>query len=80
MAHRIAQGGLTRDEARRTRQEDSAPDPRPQPFLFDYQSGDGAFHLRLQFRKSHVSREELAAALRSALREVETGNISSSAA
>jgi ParB family chromosome partitioning protein len=80
MAHRIAQGGLTRDEARRTRQEDSAPDPRPQPFLFDYQSGDGAFHLRLQFRKSHVSREELAAALRSALREVESGNISSSAA
>jgi ParB family chromosome partitioning protein len=80
MAHRIAQGGLTRDEARRTRHEDSAPDPRPQPFLFDYQSGDGAFHLRLQFRKSHVSREELAAALRSALREVETGNISSSAA
>src|SRR3984957_18006536 len=80
MAHRIAQGGRTRDEARRTRQEDSAPDPRPQPFLFDYQSGDGAFHLRLQFRKSHVSREELAAALRSALREVETGNISSSAA
>jgi ParB family chromosome partitioning protein len=80
MAHRIAEGGLTRDEARRTRHEDSAPDPRPQPFLFDYQSGDGAFHLRLQFRKSHVSREELAAALRSALREVETGNISSSAA
>jgi ParB family transcriptional regulator, chromosome partitioning protein len=80
MAHRIAQGGLTRDEARRTRHEDSAPDPRPQPFLFDYQSGDGAFHLRLQFRKSHVSREELAAALRSALREVETGNVSSSAA
>jgi ParB family chromosome partitioning protein len=80
MAHRIAQGGLTRDEARRTRHEDAAPDPRPQPFLFDYQSGDGAFHLRLQFRKSHVSREELAAALRSALREVETGNISSSAA
>ena len=80
MAHRIAQGGLTRDEARRTRHEDSAPDPRPQPFLFDYQSGDGAFHLRLQFRKSHVGREELAAALRVVLREVESGNISSSAA
>jgi ParB family chromosome partitioning protein len=80
MAHRIAQGGLTRDEARRTRHEDSGPDPRPQPFLFDYQSGDGAFHLRLQFRKSHVGREELAAALRLVLREIESGNISSSAA
>jgi hypothetical protein len=34
----------------------------------------------VQFRKSQVSREELASVLRSILREVESGNISSSAA
>jgi ParB family transcriptional regulator, chromosome partitioning protein len=80
MVQRIAQGGLTRDEARRARKEEIASEPRPRPFLFDYEPADAAFHLRLQFRRSHVSREELAAALRSILREIEAGNISSSAA
>ena len=54
--------------------------PRPQPFVFDYEPEDGAFHLRLHFRKSHVSTEELAAALRTILRRLESGSFSSSAA
>jgi hypothetical protein len=33
----------------------------------------------VQFRKSQVSREELAAALRSILRELESGSLASSA-
>ena len=80
MVHRIAQGGLTRDEARKARKQGSGPDSRPQPFLFDYRAQDDAFHVRVQFRKSHVSREELSAALRTILREIESGSISSSAA
>jgi ParB family transcriptional regulator, chromosome partitioning protein len=80
MVHRIAQGGLTRDEARRARKEDVVSESRPQPFVFDYHSGDNAFHLRVQFRKSHVSQEELAAALRVVLREIESGRVASSAA
>jgi len=36
--------------------------------------------LRLQFRKSHVSDEELAGALRAILRQLESGSLSSSAA
>jgi len=80
MVHRIAQGGLTRDEARRARKEETESAPRPQPFVFDYEPEDGSFHLRLQFRKSHVSAEELAAALRAILRRLESGSISSSAA
>jgi ParB family chromosome partitioning protein len=80
MVHRIAQGGLTRDEARKARKQESGPDSRPQPFLFDYRAQDDAFHVRVQFRKSHVSREELSAALRTILREIESGSISSSAA
>ena len=80
MVERIAAGGLSRDEARRERKEEQAPEPRPKPFLFDYQPGDGAFRVRVQFRKSQVSREELAAALRSLLRELESGSLSSTAA
>ena len=80
MVHRIAQGGLTRDEARKARQQQTESAPRPQPFLFDYRAEDESFHVRVQFRKSQVSREELASVLRSILREIESGNISSSAA
>jgi ParB family chromosome partitioning protein len=73
MVQRIAIGGLTRDEARQARKEETQPAPRPQPFVFDYKSPDESFHLRLQFRKSRVSEEELAAALREALRQIESG-------
>jgi ParB family chromosome partitioning protein len=79
MVERIAAGGLSRDEARRERQQENAPEPRPKPFLFDFQPSDGAFRVRVQFRKSQVSREELAAALRSILRELESGSLASSA-
>jgi len=80
MVHRIAQGGLTRDEARRARKDDTESAPRPHPFAFNYQAEDGSFTVRLQFRKSHVSHEELAAALRIVLRQLESGSLSSSAA
>jgi ParB family transcriptional regulator, chromosome partitioning protein len=80
IVRRIAQGGMTRDEARRARKEETESAPRPQPFVFDFEADDGAFRIRLQFRKSHVSTEELAAALRTVLRRLESGSLSSSAA
>jgi ParB family transcriptional regulator, chromosome partitioning protein len=80
MVERIAQGGLTRDQARKVRKEETESAPRPHPFVFEYDSDDESFHLRLQFRKSHVSSDELAAALRAVLRRLESGSISSSAA
>jgi ParB family transcriptional regulator, chromosome partitioning protein len=80
MVQRIDQGGMTRDQARAARKDETAAAPRPQPFTFAYQSDDGAYNLKLQFRKSHVSDEELAAALRAVLRRIESGSISSSAA
>ncbi|MFZ0433540.1 MAG: ParB/RepB/Spo0J family partition protein [Candidatus Acidiferrales bacterium] len=79
MVHRIAQGHLTRDEARQARKEEAAPEPRPQPFVFDYQSEDGSYRVKVQFRKSHVTRDELASVLRGILREVESGARSSAA-
>jgi len=80
IVHRIVQGNLTRDEARKARKEEMESAPRPQPFVFDFESEDGAFRIRLQFRKSHVGNEELAAALRTVLRRLESGSLSSSAA
>jgi ParB family chromosome partitioning protein len=79
MTHRIMHGGLTRDEARRARKEETESAPRPQPFVFNFQPEDGAFRLRLEFRKSHVSQEELAAVLRAVLRQIESGTAASAA-
>ena len=75
--HRIAQGGLTRDEARRERREEKTAGPRPQPFIYNFQPENEAFRLRIQFRKSHVSRDELIATLRSILAALEQGQAGS---
>ncbi len=80
MLQRILQGGLTRDEARRERREEQTAGPRPQPFIFHYQPASEHFRLRIQFRKSHVTREELIATLREILASLEeTGGKADSA-
>jgi ParB family chromosome partitioning protein len=77
--HRIAQAGLTRDEARRERQEDnSSAGPRPQPFIFNFRPENEAFKLRIQFRKSNVSRTELIDSLRNLIEMLEQDGKSSS--
>jgi ParB family chromosome partitioning protein len=68
---RIAQAGLTRDEARRERQEDKNAGPRSQPFIFNFRPENQAFRLRIQFRKSNVSRGELIETLRNLLETLE---------
>ncbi len=75
--HRIAQGGLTRDEARRERQEEKNSGPRPQPFIFNYRPENEGFRLRIQFRKSNVSRDELIDTLRNLLEMLEQDQSSS---
>ena len=74
MLERIVQGGLTRDEARQERRDERTVGPRPQPFIFNFKPENEAFRLRVQFRKSSVSREELIATLRGILEELEHGN------
>ena len=72
MLQRILQGGLTRDEARRERIEDQEEAPhRPQPFIFHWAPENEAFRFRLQFKKSHVSKDELVRTLREILAQVE---------
>jgi len=47
--------------------------------VFNYQADDSAFRLRLEFRKSHVSQEELAAVLRAVLRQIESSSATNAA-
>jgi ParB family chromosome partitioning protein len=71
MFQRILQGGLTRDEARRERREEQTGPQRPQPFIFHFEPQNDAFKFRIQFKKSHVSRDELIATLREILSQLE---------
>jgi ParB family transcriptional regulator, chromosome partitioning protein len=81
MFARILHGGLTRDEARRERQEEQAAPHKPQPFIFHYEPENETFRFRLQFKKSHVSRDELIRTLREILSQLEgAGEADSTAA
>src|SRR5229473_2146642 len=71
MFHRIMQGGLTRDEARRERREEQSGPQRPQPFIFQFEPPAETFKFRIQFKKSHVSRDELISTLREILAQLE---------
>jgi ParB family chromosome partitioning protein len=79
MFAKILQGGLTRDAARQDRNEEKGIAPRPQPFIFQYEPEDEKFKFRLQFKKSHVSREELIRTLRDILEQLEGAESSSAA-
>jgi ParB family transcriptional regulator, chromosome partitioning protein len=68
---RILAGGLTRDEARRERRDEKNSGPRPQPYLFSFEPEDQSFKLRIQFLRSHVSRQELIETLRAVVTELE---------
>jgi hypothetical protein len=65
---RVRRQGMTRDEARAARKPESS---RPRPFEFRFQPVSKEFSISMRFRRSAVSDEELAGALRSALDEVE---------
>ncbi len=71
MIAKILQGGLTRDAARQDRNEDKGVAPRSQPFVFQFEPEDEMFKFRLQFKKSHVTRDELIRTLREILDQLE---------
>ena len=71
MIQRIMQGGLTRDEAKRERQDQVTGPQKPQPFMFQFEPESEEFKFRIQFRKSHVSRDELIRTLRGILSQLE---------
>ncbi|MFN0122245.1 MAG: ParB/RepB/Spo0J family partition protein [Blastocatellia bacterium] len=53
---KIAEQGLTRDEARKVR---GTKQDRPQPFVFRHQPDTREYTFEIKFRRSEVSREEL---------------------
>jgi ParB family transcriptional regulator, chromosome partitioning protein len=71
MFARILESGLTRDEARKVRSDQKEGPQRAQPFIFQYEPENEAFRFRLQFKKSHVSRDELIRTLREILAQLE---------
>jgi ParB family transcriptional regulator, chromosome partitioning protein len=68
---RILQGGLTRDASRQERAEEKNGPQRPQPFIFHFEPENSSFKFRMQFKKSHVSRDELIRTLREILAQLE---------
>lgn len=64
---RVANQGLTRDEARKVRAKKTA---RSQPFSYRYQAANREFVLEVKFRRSSVSQEELIKAMQLAIEEV----------
>ncbi|MFI5098827.1 MAG: ParB/RepB/Spo0J family partition protein [Candidatus Acidiferrales bacterium] len=77
---RILQAGLTRDGARKARSDEKEGPQRAQPFVFQYEPENEAFRFRLQFKKSHVSRDELIRTLREILAQLEGTNEADSTA
>ena len=71
MIERIVAAGMTRDEARSQRRDEKTTGPRPQPFIFNFRSKNEAFRLRMEFRKSNISRYELIETLRSLIETLE---------
>jgi ParB family chromosome partitioning protein len=64
---RVAEQGMTRDEARRARTDRQA---RPQPYVFRHQPETKEYTLELRFRRSSVSRDEMIVVLESLLAEL----------
>ncbi len=64
---RIAERGMTRDEARKARKNKKT---RQQPFVYHYNSPNRDFTLEIKFRRSSVSNEELIAAFESMIEEI----------
>jgi ParB family chromosome partitioning protein len=80
MVAKILAGGLTRDQARKDREGDRPGPQKPQPFIFHYEPENETFKFRLQFKKSHVSRDELIRTLREILAQLEGTEADSTAA
>jgi ParB family transcriptional regulator, chromosome partitioning protein len=65
---RIAEQGLTRDEARKAR---SKKQSRTQPYVYRYQAANREYVLEVKFKRSTVSRDELLKAIQIALEDAE---------
>ncbi len=72
LLERLQKDGATRSDARRLAKETKprAAKGRPKSFVFRFQPRDRAFNLTLQFKKGHVSREEIVKTLAEVVSEL----------
>lgn len=76
LAREITSRGLSRDDAREVRRQEMGPriSPELKPYTFKYASPGKEFSLEVRFRRSSVSPEDVAAALRAAAQSIDGGN------
>jgi ParB family chromosome partitioning protein len=76
LAKEITSRGLTREDAREVRRQEMGPrvTAEAKPYTFKYISPNKDFSLELRFRRSKVERGEVAQALRSAAKNIDSDN------
>ncbi len=71
LIERLQQEGATREVARRVVKQARKPQRgRPKNYVFRFQPKERSFSLSLEFKKSHVPREEIVSALQSVIEEL----------
>ena len=76
LAKEITSRGLTREDAREVRRQEMGPrvTAEAKPYTFKYVSPNKDFNLEIRFRRSKVERGEVAQALRSAAKNIDSDN------
>lgn len=74
LAKEITSRGLTRDDAREVRRQEMGPrvTPESRPYVFKYASPKKDFNLEIRFRRSTVDITEVAQALRSVAKSIDS--------
>ena len=77
LATQITSGGLTREDVREVRRQESGPRvaPESKPYSFRYAAPQKEFTLEIKFRRANVTSREIAAALHEALQMIEEQDI-----
>src|SRR2546423_3551331 len=76
LAKQITSRGLTRDDAREVRRQEMGPRvaPEAKPYTFKYVSPKKDFSVEVRFRKTSVDSHDIAQALRSVAKSIDSGN------
>src|SRR2546430_3986491 len=76
LANQIASRGLSRDDAREVRRQEMGPriTPEAKPYTFKYTSPGKEFSLEVRFRRSNVDAHDVAQALRSVAKNIDSDN------
>ncbi len=76
LAKEITSRGLTREDAREVRRQEMGPRvaPESKPYTFKYVSPQKDFSLEVRFRRSNVDSHDVAQALRSVAKSIDSGN------